>query len=509
MSYVHGKIVELEDISLLVSQLRESGQKIVLCHGVFDLIHLGHIRYLNAAKKFGDVLVVTLTADKYVKRGPGRPVFNEALRAEALANLTAVDFVSVVHAPTALEAIDAVRPDFYAKGADYKVKDSDITKMIYEEENAVEAVGGKLVFTDEITFSSSQLINNYLDTYPGATARFLRDLAGKYSADYVISSLQALASMKVLVIGDAIIDQYYYCTPLGKSAKENIVVNRYLSKEHFAGGALATANHVAQLSENVDLVTIIGEKNSFADLIEQKLDPRIRKHLFTRTGCLTTVKRRFVTNEAKKLFEICYLDDHPLNPHEEEPILQFLKDNLDRYDLVVLNDFGHGMLTPNLMDLLCRRSKCLALNVQTNSANIGFNLVTKYSRADLICIDEQELRFATHDRHGDLPTLVNNIYDALKPRQILVTRGADGSLSYTRNGDFHETPAFTSSAVDKVGAGDAFFAYASPCFAAGLPDDLVGFVGNVVGALAVQIVCNREPVRFIDVAKFVTRLLNI
>lgn len=154
------------------------------------------------------------------------------------------------------------------------------------------------------------------------------------------------------------------------------------------------------------------------------------------------------------------------------------------------------------------KGKKIALNVQTNSANLGFNLVTKYPRADCVCIDEMELRFATHDKFSDLRTITKKMYQKSGCKHIIATRGPFGSLSYSEPEGFHETPAFSYRVVDAIGAGDAFFAFVAPCFAAGMPQDLVSFIGNAAGSLAVQIVCNKEPIRFEDMAKFITRLLK-
>jgi bifunctional ADP-heptose synthase (sugar kinase/adenylyltransferase) len=191
----------------------------------------------------------------------------------------------------------------------------------------------------------------------------------------------------------------------------------------------------------------------------------------------------------------------------EKKIEQRLEKTLKNYDLVVVSDFGHGLLTKRLIKLICAKAKYLAINVQTNSANIGFNLVTKYPRANCVCVDEMELRFATHDKAGDLRTHLKKIREKLNCEQIIATRGPSGSLSYSKNG-YHETPAFAYRVVDAIGAGDAFFAFVGPCFAAGLPQDMTSFIGNAVGSIAVQIVCNREPVKYVDLVKFITRLLK-
>ncbi len=506
---VERKIKKIEELAGIISEFKKKGKKVVQCHGVFDLVHPGHIRHFNLAKKEGDLLVVTITRDKYVKRGPGRPVFNEHLRAETLASLSVTDYVAIIDSPTATASIKALKPDVYVKGIEYKKKEKDVTGKIYEEEDAVKSVGGRLSFTDDITFSSSSLINSYLDVLTPETFKYLRAVSKKYSSDKIIESLNSLKKLRALVIGDAIIDQYHYAMPMGKSSKEHLVVNRYVSDETFAGGSIATANNAANLCGRVDFVTVLGEKTPYNDFIMGKLNPNIKPVFFYRPDSETIIKRRFVHQETNaKLFEICYMQDEDIPPELEHKIERHLKKVIKNYDLVIVNDFGHGMLTKKLIKLICSKSNYLSLNVQTNSANTGFNLVTKYPRADCVCIDKMELRLATHDKSGDLKKLSRNVYRELDCGHIIVTLGPHGSLCYSKDKGFAGTPAFSYRVVDAIGAGDAFFAYVSPCFAGGLPQDMISFVGNAVGSLAVQIICNREPVKLPDLSKFIMRLLK-
>jgi len=508
-SKITKKIKSLDALSKVVSGLKKKGKRVVQCHGVFDLIHLGHIRHFNLAKKEGDVLIVTLTRDKHVKRGPGRPVFNEHLRAETLASLTVTDYVCVINSPTATECIKVLKPDVYAKGIDYKAKEKDITGKIYEEEEAVKLVGGRLAFTDDITFSSSELINHYLDAYPPRTIKYLKAISKMYPTDLIIDKLHSLKDLKVLVVGDTIIDQYHYCNAMGKSSKEHLVANLYKSEESFPGGSLATANNIASLCGKVDLLTMLGRKDPYQDFIQSHLASNVTPHFFYRPDTSTIIKRRFVNEEVnKKLFEICYMKDTEIPKWEEENILVHLQEKIRDYDLVVISDYGHGLLTRNIIKFICSKAKYLALNVQTNSANIGFNLVTKYPRANFVCVDELELRYATHDRSSDLRTQVKRVYSKLRCDHIITTRGQLGSLGYSKNEGFHETPAFSYRVIDAIGAGDAFFAFVAPCFAKELPQDLTSFIGNAVGSLAVQIICNREPVKLVNLVKFITRVLK-
>lgn len=507
---IQKKIVTLEDFKHIVPSLKKQGKVIVHCHGVFDLIHPGHIKHFYSARKAGDVLVVTITADTFVKRGPGRPIFTHAIRTETLAALEVVDYVAIVHGSTATDAIIAIRPDFYAKGPDYKNQDEDITGKISEEEALVKKMGGKLLITEDVTFSSSKLINDHLETYSPEVRAYLAALKKKYSADDIAEYISSLKKLKVLVIGDAIIDQYHYCTPLGKSSKEPLVVNQFEHSESYAGGVLATANHMAGILRNVTLVSVLGKKDTQKDFIMQHLKPNIRPRFFMRQNSETIVKRRYIsTAQNRKLFEICFMNDNAISPTLERSIAAYLRKNISKFDIVIVNDFGHGLMTPRLVNLISKKSKQLAINVQTNSANAGFNLVNKYPHADYVCVDEMELRYATHDRFGDVRNIAQRVQKDLSAKLLITTRGSKGSLAYMpRRKEFSTTPALTTSVVDTVGAGDAFFAYTAPAFGGKLPQDVIAFLGNVVGAIAVQIVGNRASVEYVDVIKFITRLLK-
>lgn len=505
------KIKKIDELAGIIARLKKSGKKIVLCHGVFDLIHPGHIRHFNSAKKLGDILVVTITADKYVRKGPDRPVFNQDLRAEFLANISRIDFVSIIEDDSAVYAIKKIRPDYYVKGPDYRLrKASGIPRKLTLEEKATESVGGKLVFTDDsVIFSSSKLINSYLETYPQETKTYLADFRRKYSPDYIGEKLNSLAGLKALVIGDAIIDQYHYCIPMGKSSKEPVIVHKYVRQESFTGGAVMAANHMASLVKEICLVSVLGQVNSFENFILKHLKKEVSPRFFTDMDVETVIKRRFLdayTNQ--KLFQMSFLKDNVI-PHQlEKKISGFLKSNLEDFDLVLVNDFGHGLLTEKLIRLIVKKAKFVALNVQANSANYGFNTITKYPRADFVCIDGHEIRLALHDKYSDLKYLIKKICKKMKCRNIIVTRGPEGTISYSEKEGFLSSPALTQRVVDRVGAGDALFALSSPCIYAGFGNELTSFIGNMAGALQVQTIGNRQSIEFSDLIRFMGRLLK-
>lgn len=510
---VQNKIHTLNNLSVIVSRLKSSGKgkKIIQCHGCFDLIHPGHIRHLASAKKRGDVLAVTVTSDRYVHKGPGRPVFNDQLRAEALASLVSVDYVAINDAPNAVPAINLIRPDIYIKGSEFE-KTKDMTGGIDVERAAVEAIGGQVEFTDDLTFSSTKLINEFLAPYSEKAQEFLRQFKKRFSFADIAGYFEKIKNYKVLVIGEAIIDEYHYVKTMHKSPKEAIIATRYESEESFAGGVLACANHVAGYCQNVDLVTCLGKQDSKEEFIRKNLKPNVKPKFFYDLTAPTIVKRRFIDPTfLTKMFEIYYFNDRPISFALEQAISDYLKKVLSDYDLVIAVDYGHGFLTARLREFLSQKAKFLALNTQTNSANFGFHVVTKYPRADYVCIDHLEARLAFQQKDisssAEWQNIVGQITKKLKTKKTMITLGHEGCLSFDGKKTY-QIPVLSTKVLDRVGAGDAFLAITSPLAKAGMSAEALGFVGNAVGALAVMIVGNRQAVEPVPLFKSINTMLK-
>ena len=154
------KIFKLEELSTIIAALKIEGKKIVHCHGCFDLMHPGHIKYFQASKKFGDILIVTVTPDKFVDKGEKRPFFSQSLRSESIAALECVDYVSINEWETAENTLRMILPDVYVKGQEFE-KFEDPTGKIQKEANVVKEIGAELRFTHEIVFSSTKLLNKF------------------------------------------------------------------------------------------------------------------------------------------------------------------------------------------------------------------------------------------------------------------------------------------------------------------------------------------------------------
>lgn len=496
---VEEKIFNLEKLESVINQLKSERKIIVQCHGCFDLIHPGHIRHLALAKKKGDVLVVTVTSDKYVNKGPDRPIFNEQLRVEVLASLATVDYVAINNAPNAVEAINIIRPDIYIKGNEFE-EGKDLHNGIAAEIKAVKTNGGKAEFTDDITFSSTKLINNSdsLAPYSETAKEFLRNFQKQFTFEKLMSYFEKIKNYKVLVIGEAIIDEYHYVKTMNKSLKDPIITTRYENDESFAGGVLACANHVAGYCQNVDLITCLGRHDTKEEFIKSHLKSNIKTKFTYNPNAPTIVKRRFVdTAFLTKMFEVYYFDDKPFSAEIESELLCHLNKVLPRYDLVIAVDYGHGFLTPAIRKVISEKSSFLALNTQTNGANFGFHVVTKYPRADYVSIDHLEARLALQQKDvssvAEWHSIAKRVAQKLKSKKVMITLGHEGCLFYD-NKKSYQVPVLSTRVLDRMGAGDAFLSITAPLVKAGMPPDALGFVGNVVGAVAVTIVGNKESV---------------
>lgn len=502
------KIKDFESLAADVKKIKNSGQSIVLCHGVFDLLHVGHLRYLRQARQNGDILVVTLTPDRFVDKGPGRPVFNEKLRAEALASLSFVDYVAINLWPTAEETLLRLAPDYYVKGAEFKELEADPTGKIAREAQAAEKVGAKLVFAGDLVFSSSRLINQYLDVYPQELANYLQLLRQRYRLDEIVGLIDRMRDLKVLVVGDSIVDEYCYCTLLGLSSKDPTLALNYLSSEAFPGGALAVARHAAGLSGRVTLLTTFGERGNGLELARQGLPSSVEIMYETVPGAPTVRKRRYLDNYSlQKFLEIYDMAPEPPPAEVRAGLARRLSDMIGDFDVVLAADFGHGAISKTMIEIMGRKAAFLAVNTQANAGNRGYHTIKAYPRADLVSLARHELTLAFQDREAPLGDLMLKLAALLSTSCLLVTCGSAG-LRGLAGDSFIQAPAVAARVVDRVGAGDALFAAAALAHKLNCPMEIIGLIGNIAGAHLVENVGNNESLEAAKLKAALTAMLK-
>ena len=502
----------LEALGERCQALKAEGKRIAHCHGVFDLLHPGHLKHFEAARKFGDVLVVTLTEDKFVNKGPGRPVFNEHIRAETLSAIQYIDYVAINRSPMAMPAIEAIQPNAYGKGQDYKNALEDITGGIIKEKNAVESFGGELVFTEEIQFSSSKLINRHLDDKDQVVKDFLKKIRDSFGYQHFVRRFEEISQLRVLVIGDVILDEYQFVSPLGKSSKSATITAKKLNTDIYAGGVLAVANHVADFVASVDLVTTFGINDgvNYEDFILESLHDRVNWHGVHLPERPTTLKRRFVDKVFNhKLFEIYEYDDAPMSPEDLGQVKGKIEALAGQYDMILVADFGHSILDRQLIQYLSGLPTYLAVNAQTNSGNKGYNLLTKYPRCDYFSIDREEAHLAYHDKFANIVPIQQWLMDQTQAQVGAITLGRSGSLVRQRDaGHSVQAPILSNEVVDTIGAGDAFLAITALLARLGASPEELSFVGNAVGAMAVRILGNKSFIEKTPLLKYLKTLLS-
>jgi len=503
------KIVNLDQISEVIGLKKSNGKKIVHCHGVFDLLHIGHIKHFSEAKKLGDILIVSITPDQYVNKGPGRPAFTTSLRLQALAALESIDYVVANEWPSAEEIIKIIKPDFYCKGPDYKEHSDDITGKIEDEENAVNVVGGRIYYTDDVTFSSSSLLNKYGDLHSQEQEAFIREIAKKNSYESIEKKVSSLKKLKVLVIGETIIDQYVFCEALGKSGKEPVLVLRDMETQEYLGGSLAIARHLSDFCDDVSVLSFLGEDNEYKNFIENNIEENINLNFLNKSKSPTIIKRRFVDNiDRKKILGVYSINDSSLSEFEENNFIESIERLSKKIDLIIVSDYGHGIITPRVAECISKTGKFVSLNAQVNAANIGTHSIRKYNDINCLIINATELRHEMRQREGDLKALALELKNIVNANYISVTQGKTGAFLINGSKIPVSSPGFASEVVDKIGSGDALLALLSVCLYNNIDDNLSLFIASLAAAQSVESVGNSKHVSRILLLKTISHFLK-
>jgi bifunctional ADP-heptose synthase (sugar kinase/adenylyltransferase) len=487
------KIITSDSLADWLSSFGASGSKLVLTFGRFEALHIGHIRHMRQAREMGTALAVVPLPRSSVP---------ESLQAETLTHLDCVDAVLLGVEPG--EALQRIHPAVCAVsgGEDGNSDDGKIVEMCAR-------LGIPVKSTFNIDFGSTLSINRFLTGLGEDVHEYLNLFRAHYSREQVEGIIEAMARLKVAVIGDTILDEYCYCDTLGVSSKDPILALRYRASDLFAGGIVAVANHVSNFAGEVRLFTVLGELDSRREFIESQLNPGILPHFAMQESAPTVRKRRYLEGYTQnKLLEIYYMEDVGLSAERDKRFREVVAATMPDCDLIIAADFGHGAVSPAMRRLLERNAPYLAVNVQANSGNRGFHTISKFSRADYVSIAEHELRLEMRDMRGPVDQMIDTLAPRLKCPRFAVTRGKRGSTIRCEDGRHITVPAFAGKIVDRIGAGDAFLSVTALAAKLAAPPELVCFIGNVVGALAVGILGNQKSIDKQNVRRYVASLLG-
>lgn len=503
----HAKIINLDEASEIAQKRRSFGSSIGMCHGVFDLLHPGHFAHFQAAKSKVDLLFVSVTSDRYVNKGPGRPLFTDKIRAETISMLECVDYVVISDNSTAVESINAIKPNMYFKGSDYKNAQDDLTGMIDIEIAQVCKFGGVIAYTDEITSSSTKLINDFFSIHSEELESWLRNFRKKFSSDSVIYYLDIIEKSRTSIIGEIIIDKYTSCEPLAKSSKDPILAFQIRETETYFGGTLAIRDNLDSWSHNVSLFSSLPKKveNENENLVNKIRELKNLYAISCENKLIT--KHRFVDKVSKtRLFETYDFDEIELG-HLERDFYESIRVHNTSTDMWIIADYGHGLISKELAKKISDLDNFIAVNTQANAGNRGYNTITKYPRADFLSLNGGELQLELREKNPDYVKIVPEYMKKLYSKYAILTLGAQGMMIFSQD-DITSIPAFGNKVVDKVGAGDSVLAMGSMLARSGAPIEIVGLVSSIVAAHEISQLGHRSGMKLSDIRKAVKALVG-
>lgn len=497
------KVLTHAELMTVRARAAREGRRVVQCHGCFDIVHPGHIRHLRQARGQGDILLVTITGDAQMKKGTGRPLIPEELRADNLAALDCVDWVHIEQRPTAAELLDEVRPDVYVKGREYETNNDP---RFQAERHAVERHGGRVVFSaGDVVFSSTALIaalEQSVDPYHKRLSQLLdtNELAGERLSRLVAS----FRGKRVVVVGETITDTYFLCDRPEVAGESPIMTLRPLERRTYDGGAAIIARHLAAMGASPVLVTGL-PRNAQGDALRRRLTVEGVEVLAVELACDVPEKQRFLVG-AQKVMKIDLVHPIALDAARQDQLVamaagaakECASPETGQCDAVILADFGQGMLSPGVLNRLCREVRPLT-RIMSGDVSGRRSDLRSMVRMDLLCPSESELRDAMSSHHDALPSAAWRLLHETDARAALVTMGSEGLVAFqpspasapsadgfvSRVTSEH-VPALCANAIDALGCGDALLSAATLTLASGGSLLAAAFIGSVAAATQAQ-----------------------
>jgi rfaE bifunctional protein kinase chain/domain/rfaE bifunctional protein nucleotidyltransferase chain/domain len=484
---VSNKVLTLEALIELRTGLHDDGLKLVQCHGCFDIVHPGHIRHLQFAAAQGDRLIVSITADAFVNKGPDRPMFSHDLRAENLAALEFVDWVYVHHESTAVELLSKIKPDIYIKGAEYAQKQDP---RFADEREVVEANNGRVVFSSgDVVYSSSAIVDSILGTSrtsPGIAgfAQVAQDF--DLSTGRIAKTLNAASGKRVVVVGETILDSYTHCHWPEIADEHPMLSLRPVSTEHFDGGAAIIAQHLAGLGVKPILCTPIPVGFDATELVG-RLEQRGIKVIAIEFDGLMPAKQRFIVGRDK-VMKLDRTGQMNLDAAQRASLVgQVLE--IERIDAVVLADFGLGMFEHGVGSELIAGMRDRVELIVGDVSGTRSSLCSMHD-VDVLCPSEAELRHAMNDQDSPILELAERLIEKAGTRSVVVTLGHDGLMVVGSDGVVTRLPALSQDPIDVLGCGDALLASLSVSMLGGGGIVESAYTGSIAAAVAGSVMGN-------------------
>lgn len=460
----------------------------VLVFGNFNVVHPGHLRLFSFAKKFSENLVVGVFDNAI---GGERCIIDEKLRLEAVSQINLVSAAVLINC-SVIDFLKIRRPAFVVMGKEHEDETSDI-------KNAVQAYGGEVIYgSGEFTLSSTELLKN----------EFLHDNARKFNVPQsylnnhqvdnrnVSIFIENFKNIRVLVVGDLIVDEYIECVPLGMSQEDPTIVVNPVDHRMYLGGAGIVAAHGAGLGAAVSFITVAGDDNAGTFAMEELRASSVKAYLEPDLSRPTTLKKRYRAN-GKTLLRVSELSQVSISPEIQNIIYDRVASIIDDIDVLIFSDFNYGCLPQRLVDsIISLVSSRGIIMVADSQASSQISDITRFTKMDLITPTEREARLALRNTSDGLVVLADQLAEKSDARNVFLKLGSDGVIINS----YHETkntwhtdrlPAFNLMPADVAGAGDSMLIASALALAAGANIWEAGLVGSIAAAIQVARVGNK------------------
>jgi len=483
--------VPFERILADIREVAPDDAHVVFVSGNFNILHPGHLRLLRFAKECGNFLVVGVLDDA---TAGSAALLSETLRLEGAQANSWVDYAFILCRPVG-EFIRVLKPHFVVKGKEHETKYNP-------EQESVSAHGGHLLFgSGETVFSSVDLLRHEMQTASSASVVLPPDFAARhgFSVGELRDLVHRFQGVRMVVIGDLIIDEYVDCDPVGMSQEDPSIVVTPVLQQSFIGGAGIVAAHAASLGAEVDYLAVAGRDDAGRIAEERLREYHVRAHLVEDDSRPTTIKRRYRA-QGKTLLRVSYLRQHGLSADLQAALVSILRPLLEQADLLVFSDYNYGCLPQPLVDLVTKLgSERGLLMIADSQCSSQIGDVARFQGMALLTPTEREARISTHNHEDGLVVLAEALRRQAKAQNLMLKLGAEGVLVHAavmRDDRWltDRLPAFATGSRDSAGAGDSMLAASSLAMARGATVWQAAYVGSTAAACQVSRLGN-VPIR--------------
>ena len=460
----------------------------VFVSGIFNILHPGHVRLLRFASELGDRLVVGVLPDRLAS---DVVTVGENSRLEAIQSLRMVDDSFIIE-ESVTDTIRRLRPGVVVKGREHVTQEN-------EELAVLSTYGGRLVFSSgDSFFSSTDLIRNEVE----GPRRLPIELPVEFMAHHGITRerlseiLGSLSNVRVLVVGDSIVDEYVSCHPLGMSREDPTLVVTPIETKLFVGGAAIVAAHAAGVGGHASLHTVTGP-DSKADFLAGELSKYgVEAQLHADDSRPTTTKQRWRAG-GKTLLRVSHLHQDPIPSALQRQFFNGVAKTIDQYDVLIFSDFNYGVLPQPLVDRLAALGSKHGLIMSADSQSSSqISDISRFRGMHLIAPTEYEARIATRNFEDGLVVLADQVRQDAHAQLVLMTLAEDGVFlrgTTDPSGSIatEQLPALNAAPVDVAGAGDSLLVVSSLSLAAGATMYEAALLGSIAAAVQISTLGNK------------------